>query len=223
MDQLDKVIQQTIYSINPSTKLPYAAGFVQVADGNGARVFTNNMSANSLFAQSTIRVTSSITSQGLYLTSTMSITDVIPAVTLTSVVGANTGTAQIRYNYTGNTVDLIGSINPPNLALTSNAVTVASLTVPTIAIGTPSYLTIAGSQNAYPPVGTITLYGGTLVPAGWLQCDGTTPLRTDYPALYAVLGIIYGTATGTTFKLPGPTQLPLIPGAPPLGMYIIKT
>lgn len=144
MDQLDKVIQQTIYSINPSTKLPYAAGFVQVADGNGARVFTN-------------------------------------------------------------------------------AVTVASLTVPTIAIGTPSYLTIAGSQNAYPPVGTITLYGGTLVPAGWLQCDGTTPLRTDYPALYAVLGIIYGAATGTTFKLPGPTQLPLIPGAPPLGMYIIKT
>lgn len=38
--QLDKVIDQTVYSVNPSTGLPYAAGFVQVADGSGLRTFT---------------------------------------------------------------------------------------------------------------------------------------------------------------------------------------
>jgi hypothetical protein len=39
MNQLDKVIDQTIYSINSSTGLPYAAGFVQMADGTGLRTF----------------------------------------------------------------------------------------------------------------------------------------------------------------------------------------
>lgn len=115
MDQVDKLIHQTVYSVNPTTGLPYSQGMVQVADGIGGRVFT-----------------------------------------------------------------------------------------------------------MVPPTGTITLFGGTVAPSGWLACDGTTPLIATYPALFAVVGSIYGAATTTTFKLPGSAQLPLIPGTPPLGIYIIK-
>jgi hypothetical protein len=110
--QLERIIDQALYSTNPSTGLPYAAGFAQLSDGSGFRTWA-----------------------------------------------------------------------------------------------------------MVPPTGTITLYGGTSAPTGWLRCDGsTTSLRSAYPALYAVIGTTYGTATDTTFKLPGPTQLPTTP----LGFYIIK-
>lgn len=39
MDQLDKLIATTVYTINPATGLPYPAGFVQTADGNGSRTY----------------------------------------------------------------------------------------------------------------------------------------------------------------------------------------
>jgi len=114
MNQLDKVVEQALYSINPSTNQPYSAGFVQIADGNGARTFT-----------------------------------------------------------------------------------------------------------MVPPTGTITLYGGSAAPAGWLKCDGTAVLKATYPALYAVIGNRYGTGTDTTFLLPGSTQLPTVP-PPTLSIYTIK-
>jgi len=41
MDQMDKLITTTVYSINPATGLPYPAGFVQAADGNGTRAFVS--------------------------------------------------------------------------------------------------------------------------------------------------------------------------------------
>jgi len=115
MDQVDKLIQQTLYSVNPRTGLPYSQGTVQTANGTGGRTFT-----------------------------------------------------------------------------------------------------------MVPPTGTITLFGGATAPSGWLKCDGATPLIASYPALFAVIGSIYGTATATTFTLPGAAQLPLIPGVTPLGIYIIK-
>ena len=115
MNQLDKVIEQTIYSVNSSTRAPYAAGFVQAADGTGLRTFI-----------------------------------------------------------------------------------------------------------MIPPTGTITLYGGTTAPSGWLQCNGATPLKTAYPALFAVIGARYGaTEDPTVFTLPGVAQLPTVPGG--LSIYIIKT
>ena len=115
MNQLDKVIDQTIYSINSTTRAPYAAGFVQAADGAGLRTFI-----------------------------------------------------------------------------------------------------------MIPPTGTITLYGGTTAPSGWLQCNGATALKTAYPALFAVIGTRYGnTEDPTVFTLPGVAQLPTVPGG--LSIYIIKT
>lgn len=51
------------------------------------------------------------------------------------------------------------------------------------------------------PPGTIVLTGGA-VPAGWLACDGASLLRASYPALFAVIGVTYGSVDGTHFNVP---------------------
>lgn len=53
------------------------------------------------------------------------------------------------------------------------------------------------------PPGTIIHYAGRTVPSGWLICNGANVSRTDYAALFAAIGTIYGTGNGsTTFGLP---------------------
>lgn len=56
--------------------------------------------------------------------------------------------------------------------------------------------------NPLLPVGTgILWYTGT-APPGWLLCQGQSLLRTDFPALFAVIGTTYGAVDGTHFTLP---------------------
>lgn len=52
------------------------------------------------------------------------------------------------------------------------------------------------------PSGVVMAWGGATAPAGWLVCDGTSLLRTDYPTLFANIGTQYGAADGTHFSLP---------------------
>ena len=53
------------------------------------------------------------------------------------------------------------------------------------------------------PVGIVQAFAGTTIPSGWLLCDGSAVSRTDYAALYAVIGTTYGAGDGsTTFNLP---------------------
>ena len=52
------------------------------------------------------------------------------------------------------------------------------------------------------PTGSITMYGGTTAPAGWLICDGSSVSRTAYAALFAVIGTTYGSNSSTTFNVP---------------------
>ena len=52
------------------------------------------------------------------------------------------------------------------------------------------------------PVGSIIPYGGATAPAGWLLCDGTSFLKTDYPDLFGVIGAAYGSADGNHFNVP---------------------
>lgn len=57
--------------------------------------------------------------------------------------------------------------------------------------------------SAVIPPGTIIHYAGRTVPSGWLICNGANVSRTDYAALFAAIGTIYGTGDGsTTFGLP---------------------
>ena len=55
------------------------------------------------------------------------------------------------------------------------------------------------------PAGVIVPFGGQAedIPFGWLLCDGSEVSRTNYPNLYAAVGVCWGTGDGaTTFNLP---------------------
>lgn len=52
------------------------------------------------------------------------------------------------------------------------------------------------------PTGAYIPYGGISAPAGYLMCDGTSYLRSAYPALFTAIGTAYGTADGTHFNVP---------------------
>lgn len=52
------------------------------------------------------------------------------------------------------------------------------------------------------PTGTVLPFAGTVAPAGFLFCDGSSVLRATFATLYAAIGSNYGTADGTHFNLP---------------------
>jgi microcystin-dependent protein len=53
------------------------------------------------------------------------------------------------------------------------------------------------------PAGTIVPYGGNVIPAGWILCDGREVNRSEYANLYAAIGTIWGHGNNsTTFNLP---------------------
>jgi len=57
--------------------------------------------------------------------------------------------------------------------------------------------------NSSGEVGQIVGYGGTNPPENWLLCDGSAVSRTDYPDLFAIIGVAYGKGDNvTTFNLP---------------------
>ncbi|MCK9345120.1 MAG: phage tail protein, partial [Candidatus Pacebacteria bacterium] len=71
------------------------------------------------------------------------------------------------------------------------------------AVGGGSCLSTAGGGAIDPaPIGSIVSYAGTVAPAGYLICDGSSLLRTAYPALFSAIGTTYGAADATHFNLP---------------------
>ena len=56
--------------------------------------------------------------------------------------------------------------------------------------------------SATPYLGEIRLMAGSIVPKGWMICDGTMLLKNDYMLLFAVIGNMFGGDAITTFALP---------------------
>ena len=52
------------------------------------------------------------------------------------------------------------------------------------------------------PSGIIVDFGSETPPTGWLECDGSSLLRASYPALFAAIGTVHGSADGTHFNIP---------------------
>ena len=53
------------------------------------------------------------------------------------------------------------------------------------------------------PAGVTVPYAGDTPPVGWLLCNGQAVSRTDYPRLFAAIGLTYGSGNGsTTFNVP---------------------
>ena len=51
--------------------------------------------------------------------------------------------------------------------------------------------------------GIVSPYAGSSAPSGWLLCNGQAVSRTTYAALFAIVGVTYGTGDGsTTFNVP---------------------
>ena len=65
------------------------------------------------------------------------------------------------------------------------------------------------------PVGVIFPYAGSVIPAGYLLCDGSEKLRANYPDLFALIQFTYG-APGTLIGL-GTFKIPDLRGRFPLG------
>lgn len=51
-------------------------------------------------------------------------------------------------------------------------------------------------------VGFIVPYAGSVAPDGALLCDGASYLRTDYAALFAIIGTAFGATDSTHFSVP---------------------
>lgn len=63
------------------------------------------------------------------------------------------------------------------------------------------------------PIGMIMPYAGTTIPEKWMKCEGQALSRTDYSALFSVIGTTYGNGDGTTtFNVPN------LQGRFPIGM-----
>lgn len=53
------------------------------------------------------------------------------------------------------------------------------------------------------PAGSVAPFSGSVVPTGWLLCDGSAVSRTTYSNLFTALGTAHGQGNGsTTFNLP---------------------
>lgn len=66
-------------------------------------------------------------------------------------------------------------------------------------------ITVNGEQVAtlsILPPGSFLWYCSNTVPSGFLKCDGSLISRTQYAALFAVIGTTFGTTTSSNFKLP---------------------
>ena len=52
------------------------------------------------------------------------------------------------------------------------------------------------------PTGEVKMWPSETVPAGYLECNGSSLVRATYADLFAIIGTLYGTADGTHFNLP---------------------
>jgi microcystin-dependent protein len=60
-----------------------------------------------------------------------------------------------------------------------------------------------GLQSSITPVGVIRFFAGSVIPNGWLLCDGSAISRKSYGDLFKVIGTTYGVGNSNdTFTLP---------------------
>lgn len=80
----------------------------------------------------------------------------------------------------------------------TNEIQTLSISGSDLAISSGNSVTIPGV-----PSGTMMMFCGPSanIPAGWLECDGASYIKSQYPELSAAIGIAWG-GTGSTFNVP---------------------
>ncbi len=110
------------------------------------------------------------------------------AVIATSSVATSAG-AQVPHTFTSGTPAKAAEVND-NFTYLVQQLAAANATITQL------------SQRAV-PVGAVMPFAGTTPPDGWLLCDGAAVSRTQYAALFAVLGVAHGNGDQIdTFNLP---------------------
>lgn len=107
--------------------------------------------------------------------------------------------------------------NPVTGSIPANRLSPASITAAQLGSNSVLNATIANNQitvsklaaevaQLLVPPGVVSAYAGTNLttpPAGWLFCDGSEVSRTNYRALFSIIGTAYGKNTdSSTFRLP---------------------
>lgn len=70
-------------------------------------------------------------------------------------------------------------------------------------LGAPAQaLALAPEAAGAEAIGTVKLLTGTVVPQGWVRCEGQTLAVDQHPALFELLGTTYGGDGRRTFALP---------------------
>ena len=80
----------------------------------------------------------------------------------------------------------------------------------TTSLATTAFVSAALASFVTLPAGTVLPYAGTSVPTGFLDCDGSTLLRADYPALFTAIQTTFGSTNSTNFKIPDTRDRTLI-------------
>jgi microcystin-dependent protein len=107
----------------------------------------------------------------------------------------STSTCQVTGSYALIASTTTGKLDGNCIGGATNYVFTASTTLATTT-------KIGETFGGLSPVGSITAYASTTAPSGWLLANGSSVLRTAYPALFSIIGTSYGSADGTHFTLP---------------------
>jgi len=124
-----------------------------------------------------------------------------------SSIGSSDNTA-ILFNF-GSSSANVSLAHIPGVASTKNGLNIIQQngTYAPIAANVVLSSAITGSGTApvpLIPVGTIVAYGANSTPAGWINCNGQSLVRSTYAALFATIGTTYGAgaSAGSTFAAP---------------------
>jgi microcystin-dependent protein len=133
--------------------------------------------------------------------SSSSLTSSLSLYTKTSLLGSLASKNSVDYSSTDVS-------NKPTLGLLSSKDNLSASDVPSITSAKVSDFTAAvqainAVSGTSEVIGAIKMYAGASAPTGYLFCKGQAVSRSTYSALFAVIGIAYGSGDGsTTFNLP---------------------
>jgi microcystin-dependent protein len=72
-----------------------------------------------------------------------------------------------------------------------------------IPTNSPKGSSFQGLQSSITPIGVIRFLAGSVIPNGWVACDGSAVSRKTYSNLFKVIGTTYGSGNSNdTFTLP---------------------
>lgn len=180
---------------------PSFSGFVSVP--------TPNAGDNSQAAANTAWVQDELGSLGLnpatvdtYGTVRTNSTDAVPTVYLNTEVDAIWNQIRpVNIGGTGGTTDAEArsNLNAAKTGVNNDITELQALTtVPTVIQNH-----VSSANAALLPSGSLTMYAGSVVPVGWLPCDGREVNRITYAGLFSAIGTTYGSGNGSsTFNLP---------------------